>query len=223
MGKGGGKLHSPGRQNGYFFYSDCGTAWRSEGSSGQQLYLPHCSPAREDSEKRARVLLYLEPSTYSEQHFLIETHTLSKNQCPLFPFFFFFILFWMFQSHWGAVLAIQLCVNLIAHAMSSICVCSRQRQKQCWREPGPRTSCFCRICELIALSHILLSFCFNQAKMLPHKREKLPWRMLNNSYSRWIILPTHRCDLFMRWYQESMSSVKGFVFKSAKKNIFKGL
>lgn len=150
--------------------------------------------------------------------FLIETHTLSKKQCPLKKK----KINW-FQSHWGTVLSIQFCVTLLACScyVQHLC-CSGLRQEQCRREPGSRTSCFCRICELIALSYVLLSLCFNQAKMLTHKRGRLPWRMLNNSYSRWITLPTHRCDLFMRWYQESMSSVKDFVFKTAK-NIFKGL
>lgn len=150
--------------------------------------------------------------------FLIETHTLSKKQCPFKKKILTVskateVLFCPFNFVW---------LFLLAHVMSSICVCSRLRQEQCQRELGSRTSCFCRICELIALSYVLLSLCFNQAKMLTHKRGRLPWRMLNNSYSRWITLPTHRCDLFMRWYQESMSSVKDFVFKTAK-NIFKGL
>lgn len=113
MRKGGGKLHSPARQDGNFFYLGCGTAWRSEGSSGRQLYLLHCSPAREDSEKRARV--YLESRIYYEQHFFIETHTLSKTQCCFFKKIYFIltvfkateVLFWPFNFAW--MLLLMLC------------------------------------------------------------------------------------------------------------------
>lgn len=173
-----------------------GASWRSEGGSGQQLCLTQGSPAREDSERRGRMFLYLEASRHYGQCFLVEMHMLSNNPVPPCPPCFCLYFHW-FQSCWGTALAIQFCMNLLARFISSLCVCSNLRHKQCQREAGSRT-CFCRICQLTALSHALLSFCFNQAKMLTHKRERLPWRTLNNSYSRWITLPTHRCDRAMR-------------------------
>jgi len=42
-------------------------------------FIYHTAAQWEDSEKRSRVFLYLEPRRYSEQYFLTETHTQSKK------------------------------------------------------------------------------------------------------------------------------------------------